>query len=964
VTTETRHTPEWKEQDRLRALETYGILDSPSEPAFDDLVRMAAQDCDVPIALITFVAGDRQWFKARVGIEERETPLHCSICAYAIRQRELFVVPDAAADSRFADNPLVSGARVRFYAGAVLETPDGLPLGTVAVVDVRPRTLTAKQAFTLEALARQVMAQLELRRALKEKSASEQRYRFLADGVPQIVWTATPEGVVDYYNRRWFDYVGTGPGQTTRAGWTVFLHPDDIEKSTAAWRHCVAARVPYEIECRMRRGCDATYRWHLVRAFPMKDEGGDVVQWVGSCTDIDDRRKLSERLSEAAAKFRSLFDQAAVFAGILTPDGVIIEANRLCVEGCGYQSAQVLGRPFWEGGWWRGSTSVQEKIRLGVRQAADGVSYGETLPYQLADGTERMADLEIHPIRNAEGKVIFLNPTGTDVTERHRAHAQAEFLAHLTQKLSTVSDASEISRIATLEIGRFLHTDRCYCFQVLPGYEQVHVLQDWHIEGKHSLVGDHLLKGFGTAPWREALRQGPVSFEDVRTHPWTRDFLDGYKSLGLIAYALAPFYHEGSWVACLGVSSDTPRRWTEDEKALLENAVARVWPLIERARIEGALRESEQRFRAMSDNIAPLAWMAGADGKLFWYNKRWYEYTGENFDTMKGDGWARVHDPVHLPHVFATWHAAIAHGHPWEDTFPLRARDGAYRWFLSRAYPIRDDQGRITLWFGTNTDITELREAQEALRAANVQLGDRAAHLEAIVQQRTQKLSETIGELEAFSYSISHDMRSPLRSMIGFAEILKEDYGAHLDAPGRDYLNRISAASRRMDRLIQDVLNFSRLSSRDIALEPVDTAALIQDVIRSYPNLHADIVAIRVESILPRVRGNDALLTQCFSNLLENGAKFVAKGTKPCLRVWSESADGRAKIFFQDNGIGMPTHALERIFEIFHRVGRETEGTGIGLAIVKKAVEKMGGTVDVRSEPGQGSLFWLDLALA
>jgi signal transduction histidine kinase len=278
----------------------------------------------------------------------------------------------------------------------------------------------------------------------------------------------------------------------------------------------------------------------------------------------------------------------------------------------------------------------------------------------------------------------------------------------------------------------------------------------------------------------------------------------------------------------------------------------------------------------------------------------------------------------------------------------LRGADGQYRWFLSRAFPIRDDQGQITLWFGTNTDVTELREA----------------HLEAIVQQRTRKLSETIGELEAFSYSISHDMRSPLRSMIGFAEILKEDHGPALGEPAVDYLDRISTASRRMDRLIQDVLSFSRLGSQDIVLVPVESETLIREVIRSYPNLHADKVTISLTSRLPRVKANEALLTQCFSNLLENGAKFMAPGTRPVIEVWAENSDGRTRLFFKDNGIGIPPHSLERIFEIFHRVGRETDGTGIGLAIVRKAVEKMGGKVGVESEAGRGSLFWLDLATA
>jgi len=285
--------------------------------------------------------------------------------------------------------------------------------------------------------------------------------------------------------------------------------------------------------------------------------------------------------------------------------------------------------------------------------------------------------------------------------------------------------------------------------------------------------------------------------------------------------------------------------------------------------------------------------------------------------------------------------------------------------------PVLDAAGEVQMIVGTTRDVTaaarahaELRAAEEALRQANAQLGDRAAQLEDLVQQRTHKLSDIIAELEAFSYSISHDLRAPLRSMIGFSDILLEEYAPKLDDEGADFLKRIGLAGRRMDRLIQDVLNFSRLSSSEIDLGPVHTDALLRDVIRSYPNLQTERVTITLEPGLPCVRANEGLLTQCVSNLLENAVKFVPADRKACIHVWAQSENGRTKLCFQDNGIGIPEHSLSRIFDIFQRVGRDTDGTGIGLAIVRRATEKMGGTVGVQSEPGQGSLFWLDLEAA
>ena len=241
--------------------------------------------------------------------------------------------------------------------------------------------------------------------------------------------------------------------------------------------------------------------------------------------------------------------------------------------------------------------------------------------------------------------------------------------------------------------------------------------------------------------------------------------------------------------------------------------------------------------------------------------------------------------------------------------------------------------------------------------------------LEKLVDERTAALRDTVGELEAFSYTVAHDMRAPLRAMQSFSTLLLDDYAGQLALGGHDLLQRIADSANRLDHLIQDVLNYSKIVRADLPLEPVDTQGLIEEMIQSYPNLRPDAADITMASPLPAVVGNRAALTQVFSNLLGNAVKFVAPGVRPRITIRSEPAQLSTlfvRLYFEDNGIGIPAAEIPRLFQMFHRghVPGEYEGTGMGLAIVRKAIERMGGRLGVESDVGKGSRFWIELKAA
>ncbi len=262
-------------------------------------------------------------------------------------------------------------------------------------------------------------------------------------------------------------------------------------------------------------------------------------------------------------------------------------------------------------------------------------------------------------------------------------------------------------------------------------------------------------------------------------------------------------------------------------------------------------------------------------------------------------------------------------------------------------------------------DIAKRLKAEEALHQARQELAEVNTGLERTVEERTAKLREAVGELEHFSYSIVHDMRAPLRAMQSYAAFLEDESCSDCLKPeSREFIRRIRAAARRMDLLITDVLSYSKVVREELALKPVDLARLLRSLIQTYPNLQAHEGVIHFAPALPPVLGNEAALTQCFGNLLDNALKFVAPDRPPRVEVWATPQDGWVRIDVQDNGIGIPKEAQGRLFRMFERLHRGYEGTGIGLALVRKVTERMGGKVGVESEPGKGSCFWVKLRAA
>jgi PAS domain S-box-containing protein len=295
-----------------------------------------------------------------------------------------------------------------------------------------------------------------------------------------------------------------------------------------------------------------------------------------------------------------------------------------------------------------------------------------------------------------------------------------------------------------------------------------------------------------------------------------------------------------------------------------------------------------------------------------------------------------------------------------------RRKDGTLLDISLTVSPVKDDAGQVIGASKIARDITERKLMDLELHRVKEDLARAKQCLEERVEERTASLKEAIAQMEEFSYSVSHDLRAPVRAMKAYSQAVLDDYGDRIDAKGRDYLDRIVRGSSRMERLIHDVLTYTRLARSDIQLQPVCFVKLITDIIQQYPNMQPPHAVITLQDPLHAVRAHEPSLVQAISNLLTNGIKFVPEGSTPKLQIWSEARNRNVRIWIKDNGIGIQPEYQNRIFGMFERGHQDKryEGTGIGLAIVRKAVDKMNGKTGVESDGISGSSFWIELAAA
>jgi PAS domain S-box-containing protein len=471
----------------------------------------------------------------------------------------------------------------------------------------------------------------------------------------------------------------------------------------------------------------------------------------------------------------------------------------------------------------------------------------------------------------------------------------------------------------------------------------------------------------GHSPWaRDNENPQPITIPNISSADLKADLRAVIQAEGIQALAFVPLIYGGKLLGKVMVYFDAPHDFNRDELGLAQAIATEVTFAIQRQGGEEALRESESRKSAILDSAIDCIITIDHESRIIEVNQA-FERT---FGYKRGEVIGKLMAELIIPERFRQAHyaglaryVATGQGPILGQRVELSAlrRDGTE--FPVELGIVAIERDGRPLFTGTLRDITERKRNEGALAQAHAELRRHAAELEDRVRERTASLDESLKSLETLLYTIAHDLRAPNRAMQGYAQLLTQGYAEKLDDEGRFFLDRISRAAIRNERLIRDLLEFGRLVHAEFPCRRLNPEATIAGVVATLESeIKASQATVEVADQWPEVCANDSALGHVLTNLLSNALKYVAPGTRPKVRVFPKILADRVRICVEDNGIGVAPEQHERIFEPFQRAATgKYEGTGMGLAIVRKAAERMGGAAGVESTPGQGSCFWVEL---
>ncbi|WP_425218144.1 PAS domain S-box protein [Tumidithrix helvetica] len=785
---------------------------------------------------------------------------------------------------------------------------------------------------------------------------NEAKFRRLVERGNDLIWSSDLKGTFTYLSPQFKTLFGWETEAWIGKSAISLVHPDDRATLGDNMQQIVTKGekvVGHEFRHLHQNG---SYIWVQTNVAPVKNAEGTTVSIQGVLWDISDRKQAEEALRQSEARFRRYFEQSLIGMAITSPERGWLEVNdRLC-EIFGYPREE-LTHLTW--------TEITYPDDLVADLACfNRVLAGEIDDYSLEkrfirkDGSIIDAVISAKCLRLADGTVDYFVALVQDISDRKQAEAAIKESEARFRYLA--DNAPVLIWMAGLD-------KRCFHFN-----------KPW-LEFTGRTMEQELHNG-----WTEGIHPDDFQFY-LDTYV---NVFDTHQSFSM-EYRLRRFDGEFRWLLNTGIPrfdpdgeflgyigscidiSDRKQTETELECRVIERTIELneayqqvQTELAERQKAETSLRDSEQRFVSLASAAPVGIFRTDPEGNCVYVNERWCQIAGLSPKEASGMGWANSLHIEDREMISAEWYLSAREKRPFRLEYRFQRGDGKVTWVFGQSVAELDAQGRVTGYVGTITDISDRKQAEDALREANENLEQRVRERTQALEQLTEALQRSNQELEQFAYVASHDLQEPLRTITSYTQLLARKYQGNLDEKADRYIYYVVDSATRMQQLIRDLLSYSRVGRQELKRVQLDCNILVEETKRNLQMAIDESHSIIHCGALPVITGDRTQLLLLFQNLIGNAIKYHDKAT-PEIEIAASQQGNHWRFAIKDNGIGIEPQYAERIFTIFQRLHTRTEypGTGLGLAIAKKIVERHGGQIWVESQFGQGSTFYFTLPI-
>jgi PAS domain S-box-containing protein len=662
---------------------------------------------------------------------------------------------------------------------------------------------------------------------------------------------------------------------------------------------------------------------------------------------------LNEEQGLSDREFRAISDSFPQISWVTNEKGVIRYSNKMFFSYTGLSESEDIMLS------WQKIVPADEMVnvqKLWSEAIASGQQFQAQYRIRRFDGQYRWHLVRTTPLKNEVGSITKWFGTATDIHEKVVAEERIQFLAEAgTLLFSSLDYSITLQNLSHLAVSRLC--DWCGIDIIEPGSQIPHPIALSHPDPQKMAWGKELVEKFPT-DWNSmtgapnVIRTGrselyaTIDEELLRKATLNEEHLHLIMSLGMKSAMIVPLTASGKTVGAMTlISAESGREYNSSDLVFAEDLALRAGLAIENARLYSAAAESEHQFRVLANSIPHLAWIAHGDGFIFWYNERWYNYTGTSFEDQQGWGWQAVHHPDELPRVIAVWKKSIETGEEFELEFPIKGADGKFRWFLTRSTPIKNSRGQVVRWFGTNTEIEDQKDAQRKLELA--------------VKLRDDFLSIA-----------SHELKTPITSLRLQLQIARRGIQNERQesAASKKLTSSIDTSIHQVDRLItlvEDLLDVSRIQAGRLNFnlnEHFYLAELVQSVVSRFSEdlgMANCLLAIEIDPEI-EVAWDRSRIDQVFSNLISNVIKYAPQSL---IEIKAKIEGENVICNVRDFGPGIPKERQSKIFERFERANasRNISGMGLGLFIVQQIVRGHLGSIKLESDVGMGANFVIQI---